>query len=296
MKVVIITDPEEQESLMPVHEFELINRTLHPTDVSLMLVEDSNDFHLLDKIKEDDVVLIETRRADVIHQVATRGLLHTGESRSAVSFGSDKILLRQAVGDRVKMPALFTLDNIEEGKKYFVKPLILEDSVGIDENSLCSCVDDVRKRVEFIDAHFDKPSIIEEYIDGYDVTVAIIRDGDRFYVKASRIDSLPNGVQFQSERVKNEDLRQFYDMDAVAPDISRAVKQSALETMSRIGANNYAGLDFRVSNDGAPYLIGVNLYPGLKNTGAMYRTVAFDGIEYKDFLSMIISTATKWLV
>lgn len=296
MKVVIITNSEEQESLMPMHKFELINRTLHPIDVSLMLVEDSNDFHLLDKIKEDDVVLIETKRADVIHQVAIRGLLHTGESHSAVSFDSDKILLRQAVGNHVKMPALFTLDNIEEGKKYFVKPLILEDSIGIDENSLCSCVNDVRKRVEFIDTHFDKPSIIEEYIDGYDVTVAIIRDGNRFYVKASRIDSLLNSVQFQSERVKNEDLRQFYDMDVVAPNISHAVKQSALETMSRIGANNYARLDFRVSNDGTPYLIEVNLYPGLKNTGAMYRTVAFDGIEYKDFLSMIISTATKWLI
>lgn len=297
MKVVIVTNTREAVSLMPQVKFDLIRATLAPVDVSCMFVEDKKDFSLLDNISQNDIVLVETKDAETIHQIAIRGLRHTGETPTAVNFDSDKVYLRKAIKGKIPMPRLYeSLDEIEDGKQYFVKPLILEDSIGIDSHSLCKSKDEVEERVNYIKEIFGKPAIVEDYVDGYDVTVGIINCGDSFIVKAVRIDSLLEGVPFQSEQVKTKDLRDFYDMDELNPKLSETLKNMAIGAFLSIGAVNYARLDFRVSEGGQPYLIEVNLYPGLKDTGAMYRAVKFTGMSYRDFLYRVLNTAHRRLI
>lgn len=297
MKVVVVTNTREVDSLMPQVKFDLIKATLAPIEVQIMFVENEEDFQLLDKISQNDIVLVETKDAETIHQIAIRGLRHTGEVPAAVNFDSNKVDLRKAVAGKIPMPGLYvSLNEVEDGKRYFVKPLILEDSIGIDEYSLCKSKKEVVERVKYINEKFDKPAIIEDFIEGYDVTVGIINRGDSFIVKAVRIDSLLDGVPFQSEQVKTEDLRDFCDMDELNPKLSEILKNMAIGTFINIGASNYARLDFRVTEDGQPYLIEVNLYPGLKDTGAMYRAIKFAGIPYRDFLYNVLNTAHRRLI
>ena len=297
MKVVVVTNTREVNSLMPQVKFDLIKATLAPIEVQIMFVENEEDFQLLDKISQNDIVLVETKDAETIHQIAIRGLRHTGEVPAAVNFDSNKVDLRKAVAGKIPMPGLYvSLDEVEDGKRYFVKPLILEDSIGIDEHSLCHSKAEVVERVKYINEKFGKPAIIEDYIEGYDVTVGIINRGDSFIVKAVRIDSLLEGVPFQSEQVKTEDLRDFYDMDELNPKLSEMLKNMAIGAFLSIGATNYARLDFRVTEAGQPYLIEVNLYPGLKDTGAMYRAIKFTGIPYRDYLYEVLNTARRRLI
>lgn len=293
MKVVIVTNSREKDSLMPDVKFELIKETLAPIDVTMIFVEDAMGYRNLDHICAEDIVLVETKERATIHEIAIRGFRHTGECEIAVLCDADKTYLRNA---GISMPKLFKVADVEYGKRYFVKPLILEDSIGIDEHSLCTGKVEVEERVKYLHQTFNQPAIIEEYIEGYDVTVGIIHNGDGLLMKAARIDSLLEGVPFQTEKVKTEDLRDFYDMANLNPDIDHAVKQMAADTFFNIGAKNYARLDFRVTEVGIPYLIEVNLYPGLKDTGAFYRTMAFAGIEYRDFLYMVLNTAKRKLM
>lgn len=297
MKVVVVTNGRECNSLMPQVKYDLIKATLAPLEVQIMFIDTVDDFVLLDKIESQDIVLVETKDAETIHQIAIRGLRHTGENPTAVNFDSNKIDLRRAVAGKVPMPRLYvSLDEVEDGKRYFVKPLILEDSIGIDEHSLCHSRDEVLERVKYLNDRFEKPAIIEDYIDGYDVTVGIINRGDSFIIKAVRIDSLIEGVPFQSELVKAEDQRDFYDMDDLNPKLSEMLKDMAIDVFLSIGASNYARLDFRVTEDGQPFLIEVNLYPGLRDTGAMYRAIKFTGIPYRDYLYEILNTAHRRLI
>ena len=297
MKVVIVTNTREVDSLMPQVKFDLIKATLAPIKVQILFVENEDDFHLLDNICQNDIVLVETKDSETIHQIAIRGLRHTGEVSAAVNFDSNKVDLRKAVAGKIPMPGLYVnLDEVEDGKRYFVKPLILEDSIGVDEHSLCKSKKEVVDRVKYINEKFGKPAIIEDFIEGYDVTVGIINRGDSFIVKAVRIDSLLEGVPFQSEQVKTEDLRDFFDMDELNPELSDILKNMAIGTFVNIGASNYARLDFRVTEDGQPYLIEVNLYPGLKDTGAMYRAIKVAGIPYRDFLYNVLNTAHRRLI
>lgn len=296
MKVVVITNLVECDSLMPKVKFDLIKSTLFPLNVEIMYINDQQDFAMLDSIGIQDIVLVETKDAETIHQIAIRGLRHTGEIPAAVNYDANKICLREAVEGRVPMPRLYSLEEVEDGKKYFVKPLILEDSIGIDEHSLCQSRDEVEERVRYIKETFGKPAIIEDYIEGYDVTVGVINCSDNYMVKAVRIDSLLEGVGFQSEKVKTEDLRDFYDMDMLDAKLSIVLKGMAIDTLASIGAKNYARLDFRVTEDGHPFLIEVNLYPGLKNTGAMYRAMSFTGISYRDYLYSVLNTAHRRLI
>lgn len=297
MKVVVVTNTREVDSLMPQVKFDLIKATLAPIEVQIMFVENEDDFQLLDKISQNDIVLVETKDAETIHQIAIRGLRHTGEVPAAVNFDSNKVDLRKAVAGKIPMPGLYVShDEVEDGKRYFVKPLILEDSIGIDECSLCKSKKEVVDRVKYINEKFGKPAIIEDFIEGYDVTVGIINRSDSFIVKAVRIDSLLEGVPFQSEQVKTKNLRDFFDMDELNPNLSEMLKNMAIGAFLSIGATNYARLDFRVTDDGQPYLIEVNLYPGLKDTGAMFRAIKFTGIPYREFLYNVLNTAHRRLI
>lgn len=283
---------------MPDVKYNLIRETLAPMLVDELFIEDESCYAQLDDIAAEDIVLVETKDADTIHEIAVRGLRHTGEIPEAVNFDADKVRLRRAVAyTQVMMPKLIEdLSTLEEGKVYFVKPLILEDSLGIDEHSLCRTPDEVKARVRYIKETFDKPSIVEEYIDGYDVTVGAIRVVNGYSMSAVRIDSTLEGVPFQSERVKVEDHRKFTDMRRLDGVLDSVLKQATLQTMSAIGAVNYGRLDFRVTEDGQVYLIEVNLYPGLKDTGAMYRAFKLVGYEYKRFLYTVLNTARFKLI
>lgn len=291
MKIYILTNITEYESLMPTAKYALIKDVLYPLEV-IRLFLDNHDFKQLDCITKDDFVLIETKDYSLIKEVSRRGLRHTGECESAIGFDSDKIKLRKAlVGTGVTMPHLYKdASLIPEKCRIFVKPLILEDSIGIDEHSLCHSAKEVERRISFLMHTFGKAPIIEDYIDGYDVTSGIINFGKSPIISACRILSTDNSVDFMTQKVKEKDLRRFDLMENVSQSINEKVKAATIETMNAIGASKYARLDFRVK-DGIPYLIEVNLYPGLKNTGAMYR--CFEHLfSYKDFLMKVLSTAT----
>lgn len=298
MKVVIITNSREKDSLMPDVKFELVKKTLAPLVVERWFIEDESCFAMLDAIEAEDIVLVETKDETTIHQIAIRGLRHTGEIPSAVMFDADKVKLRSAlVGTEVRMPFLVpSADMLEEDRDYFVKPLILEDSLGIDEHSLCHTPDEVKARVEYLRKEFDKPAIIEEYIKGYDVTVGIIRFGRGYLLSAMRIDSTLDGVPFQSEKVKVEDHRAFFDMRSINGILDDVLKRLTMQTFKAIGAENYARMDYRVTENGAPFLLEVNLYPGLKDTGAMYRSFELVGMPYDKFLYTVLNTAQRKLL
>lgn len=285
----IITTEEERASLCPARKFEQISGELGKEEVSLHVLKEEEIEDALKSFGKEDTILAETKNYRILTAVRESGIRSTAENIQAVKFDEDKLLLKRVLAPRMVLtPRVVNLatENMLH-VSYFVKPLMLEDSIGIDENSLCRNVEEAKRKVEAIRREYGLPSIVEEYIDGEDVTCAVVnKDG----LHMLPIVIQPNAASpYLSYDAKNGNRETYSPVNDLI--LRMRICQAAAETFDAIGAEHYARIDMRVK-DGYPYVLEVNLYPGLGNTGYMYQALRFNGYGYRDFLKKILSTAT----
>lgn len=285
----IITTEEERASLCPARKFEQISGELGKEEVSLHVLKEEEIEDALKSFGKEDTILAETKNYRILTAVRESGIRSTAENIQAVKFDEDKLLLKRVLAPRMVLtPRVVNLETENMlHVSYFVKPLMLEDSIGIDEHSLCRNVEEAKRKVEAIRRDYGLPSIVEEYIDGEDVTCAVVnKDG----LHMLPIVIQPNATSpYLSYDAKNGNRETYSPVnDSI---LRMRICQAAAETFDAIGAEHYARIDMRVK-DGYPYVLEVNLYPGLGNTGYMYQALRFNGCDYRGFLEEILSTAT----
>ncbi len=286
----IITTEEERASLCPARKFEQISGELGKEEVSLHVLKEEEIEDALKSFGKEDTVLAETKNYRILTAVRESGIRSTAENIQAVKFDEDKLLLKRVLAPRMVLTPrkvnLATENTLHES--YFVKPLMLEDSIGIDECSLCRNVEEAKRKVEAIRRNYGLPSIVEEYIDGEDVTCAVVKNGDGLFMLPVVIH--PNAASpYLSYDAKNGNRETYSPVNDTI--LRMRICQAAAETFDAIGAEHYARIDMRIK-DGRPYVLEVNLYPGLGKTGYMYQALRLKGYGYRDFLKEILSTAT----
>lgn len=286
----IITTEEERASLCPARKFEQISGELGKEEVSLHVLKEEEIEDALKSFGKEDTILVETKNYRILTAVRESGIRSTAENIQAVKFDEDKILLKRVLAPRMVLTPrevnLATENTLNV--RYFVKPLMLEDSIGIDECSLCRNVEEAKRKVEVIRRDYGLPSIVEEYIDGEDVTCAVVKNKDGMFMLPVVIQ--PNAASpYLSYAAKNGNRETYNPVNDLM--LRMRICQAAAETFDAIGAEHYARIDMRIK-DGRPYVLEVNLYPGLGNTGYMYQALRLKGHSYRDFLEEILSTAT----
>lgn len=286
----IITTEEERASLCPARKFEQISGELGKEEVSLHVLKEEEIEDALKSFGKKDTILAETKNYRILTAVRESGIRSTAENIQAVKFDEDKLLLKRVLAPRM----VLTPREVNLGTEntlhvsYFVKPLMLEDSIGIDENSLCKDKEEAKKKVEEIKRNYGLPSIVEEYIDGDDVTCAVVKNERGLFMIPIIIQ--PNAASpYLSYDAKNGNRETYSPVNDTI--LRMRICQAAAETFDAIGAEHYARIDMRI-RDGRPYVLEVNLYPGLGNTGYMYQALRLNGYGYRDFLKEILSTAT----
>lgn len=286
----IITTEEERASLCPARKFEQISGELGKEEVSLHVLKEEEIEDVLKSFGKEDTILAETKNYRILTAVRESGIRSTAENIQAVKFDEDKLLLKRVLAPRMVLTPrevnLATENTLHVS--YFVKPLMLEDSIGIDERSLCRNVEEAKRKVEAIRRDYGLPSIVEEYIDGEDVTCAVVKNRDGLFMLPVVIQ--PNAASpYLSYDAKNGNRETYSPVNDTI--LRMRICQAAAETFDAIGAEHYARIDMRI-RDGRPYVLEVNLYPGLGNTGYMYQALKLKGYGYRDFLEEILSTAT----
>lgn len=285
MKIWFVTTKDEINILCPDKKYKIIKEMLFYIGVERIVVNSINDLHV---IKNDDIIIVETKSNEIISWLNTLRLKHTGENPHSIKCDEDKIYIKNIlIANNIPTPKHYAeVKHLTDGEKYFVKPFLLEDSIGIDSKSLCCSISDAKNKIEDIYINYKQKSIIEDYIEGYDCTVGIIKEKDNLLVGAIRING-NDTVNFLTENAKNADKETY-----------RKIKQqhiidAAIKTFTAIGAQNYARIDIRVK-DNIPYILEVNLYPGLGISGYMYKCFQINhNTKYENFLLSIIGTATS---
>lgn len=181
-----------------------------------------------------------------------------------------------------------------------VKPSAEDASVGIDNNSIVTTFAELTERVTMIIRKFREPAIIEEYIEGRELNVAILGNNPPVVLPISEIDfsKLPDGypkiVTYEAKWM--DGTAEYEGTQGICPaplpvDVEMNVKNAALRAYKLMGCRDYARVDIRLSKDMKPFVLEVNPNPDLSDDAGYFRSARTYGMSYADAIGKIVGFA-----
>jgi D-alanine-D-alanine ligase len=183
-----------------------------------------------------------------------------------------------------------------------VKPSHEDGSVGISDASIVTTLADLRKRVQHIHHEFDQPALVEQYIEGRELNVAILGYKRPQVLPVSEIDFsglLPGMAHIVSYEAKWLNGTPAYEgTRGVCPTKLPAgkdaeLKRVALECFHLIGCRDYARVDFRLTPAGEAYVLEVNPNPDISDDAGFARSARTAGFTFPEIIGKIIESALE---
>ena len=176
------------------------------------------------------------------------------------------------------------------------KPVFEGSSKGVLNKCLIEGNDRLSAVVSELLAAYEQPVLVEEFIDGDELTVGIVGNAPPQVIGVMRIVPLTVKSNFvYSLEVKRDWVsRVRYECPAqLSSEDSAAVGQAALCAFQALGCRDVARIDFRLRG-GVPYFIEANPLPGLspKSSDIVILARAM-GIEHSELLRRIIAAAME---
>ena len=283
--IYAVTTPKEKHAFMPDDIFACLKK-VYGDGVKLIIALESDDFDYIDS--KQDIVLVQTRNRVITEKLVRTGARTTAESQETVKLTHDKEISK-AILTAAGVPTPKTITEPTDGETYFVKPLHGEDSNCVDEHSICHTREEIRRKVIEIEGTLADEPIIEEFIDGKDCTVGMIMN----YETGVPV-CYPVLLSYDNKHgILTHELK-FSDSDVRTPFSDERLKEYARRAFKAVGAKRYMRIDFRMNMLGEFYMIDINLFPTLGETTHLASCAKeCAGVEYPDFLNMVINTATS---
>jgi D-alanine-D-alanine ligase len=183
-----------------------------------------------------------------------------------------------------------------------VKPVREDGSVGIWHTSVVHDHDELTRAVEAVVSTFRQPALVEEFIDGRELNVALIGHPTPRVLPLSEIDftALPPGVpRIVSYDAKwsagsADDLGTVPVLHPQLPNsVAARVRRAAAEAFRAVGVRDYGRVDVRLAASGVPYVVDVNPNCDLSTGAGMARAAAAVGIDYAALVGLLVRYASR---
>ena len=183
-----------------------------------------------------------------------------------------------------------TLDLLENRFRYpmFVKPAGTGSSVGVskaaDREGLRNALTNAAK--------FDEKILVEEFIHGREVEVAVMGNGSPVASVCGEIDS---GAEFYDYDAKYiTDTSVAYIPARIPEDVEEIVREAAVKVYSAIGCQGLSRVDFFVTYEENRVVFNeINTLPGFTSISMYPKLFAASGIEYADLIDELLKLAME---
>ncbi|HLS53739.1 MAG TPA: ATP-grasp domain-containing protein [Tissierellaceae bacterium] len=322
MKIAIVTD-RSRESFIPSEEARLedqqksetvsaIKEILSTKYDCISLIADDN---LINTLRDEKVDLVfnlcngiegDSKLAQLPAILEYANIPYTGSSILGHSIAINKIFSstifthsKIATPKFASISGMEDLDNIDLQYPILVKPSDEGSSRGIHQDSLVFNEEDLRKKVQEELNTYNPPIMLNEYIEGKEVSVGIIGNGSAPNVLAIQevdFSQLPDDLlKFYSFEIKSyyKDKTRYHIPARLNEEEKRIIEKAALKAFNSLHLRDYARVDIILSN-GVPYVLEINSLPGLqKGRSSLYRMAEATGLGYEGLIFKIVEVARK---
>lgn len=310
----------EVEDLTPMEEYKILAQELNKLgfETYTLNIKDSIT-RLLDSLenKKPDVIFnfVEIFRENSLLEMNVVGLYellgipYTGAPAMALANCQNKVMAKRLLqSNGIRIPSYFLtkkkLSRYRHSLKYplLVKPSLEDASVGIENDSIVTNAKDLKERIHYVIKYFDQPVLVEEFIEGRELNLAVLGDKRLRVLPISEIDfsrmpdHLYNIVSYQAKWDPHHESyhKTIPKCPAKLPKkVEERAKMIALKAFEVMGCRDYARVDIRLSKDKKLYVLEVNPNPDLTDGAGFMRSAAAAGLPYTQALKRIILLALK---
>jgi len=190
------------------------------------------------------------------------------------------------------------------GGRLVVKPLRADGSEGIEiVSGVAGSEQDLNQVVRRIHEQFDQPALVEQFIDGREISVSLLQHADEVQVLplaevdfSSFPEDKPRILDYAAKWLSG--TFQYRNTDSKSPaDLQQAtadeIRRLAVVAWKATGCKDYARIDFRIDHKGNPFVLEVNPNPDI-GPGAGYATALEAAhISYAQFVDHLLAAAYK---
>jgi len=232
------------------------------------------------------------------------GIPYVGPHVSASAVSMDKTLTKLVVDNAAVPQAAWqlvwanTLDNqmehildsLEQRFAYpmFVKPAGTGSSVGVSKAADRECL----KKALLHAGRFDKKILVEEFIHGREIEVAVLGNENPVASICGEIDS---GAEFYDYDAKYvTDTSVAYIPARIPEDVAEKVRDAAIQVYSAIGCRGLSRVDFFVTYaDNRLVFNEINTLPGFTSISMYPKLFAASGIPYSELIDRLLELAME---
>lgn len=268
---------------------------------------------LLEKIDNLDVDIVfniseglsgRNRESQVPILLEMAGIPFVGADALTLSLTLDKIMAKKIfIAEGIPTPKFFEIKSPEAllNTNHFKFPLIVKprfegSSKGLSDNSRVENTEDLRKQVEYVINTYKQPALIEDFIRGEEFTVAIVGNDppEVMPIVQIKIDGrLKLNDKFYTFARIHSNRLEYICPSRMNNDLKKKIAELALKTYLSVECRDFGRVDFRVDNEGNPYVLEINPLPSL-STEDVFMIVAKEiGISYEEIIGRILDSALK---
>jgi D-alanine-D-alanine ligase len=247
-----------------------------------------------------------SREAQIPSILELLNIPYTGSDPQTLSVCLDKPLTKKILAtEEIKTPRWLVVDDRESQSLIFlesfnfpviIKPAYEGSSKGIRQTSVADtpheAVNEIRRLLEI----YRQPVMVEEFIDGDEVTVGIIGNKNPIIVGIMRI--LPKNKTdhfvYSLEVKRDYEALVNYECPAqLKSGVIGKIEQVSLDAFKILGCRDFARVDFRVRYDGTPYFIEINPLPGLGTYSDLIIMAIKMGWTHQGLITAVLDAALK---
>jgi D-alanine-D-alanine ligase len=181
-----------------------------------------------------------------------------------------------------------------------VKPASEDGSIGIDCGAVVNSIKDLLARVAYIQEKFDCPALIEEFIEGREIYVAVMGNDKPVALPVVEMDlsRLPEGMpKIAGKEVKWDKGTEAYDVTRSAAargldeELTRRLQDTAVQVYQALRLRDYGRVDMRLTKDGRIYVIEANPNPWLAREAELTIAAGLAGRSYVELIGQIVELA-----
>ena len=310
----------EVDKTTPLEDYEIIRQSLINEEFDCYTLNLTDDIHLLIsdvKKNQPDVIFnfVEVYKENaklemnIVGLFELLGIPYTGSPPLALANCQNKMTAKKLLNiNGIKTPPSFLAEELPEKIKHelkyplIVKPAFEDASVGIENESIVKNKVELLVRMEHVLEKFIQPVLIEEFVEGRELNIAVFQDEGTRVLPISEIDftempdHLHNIVSYQAKwDPEHESYHKTIPIcPAILPKpIEKKAREVAINAFNIMGCRDYARVDVRLSSDEEIYVLEVNPNPDLTEGAGFMRSAEADGMSYSQVLKKLVEMAYK---
>jgi len=221
-----------------------------------------------------------------------KGVKYTGSGVLSSTIAMDKDFSKTIFQkNNVNTAAWFTVakrykinDIIKTIKTKFGYPCVIKPN---DQGSTVGMTiaknDDKLKNAIELALSFSDLALIEEYIPGREMTVAILNHNP-----LPVLEIIPKNGFYNYESKYTEGMSEYIVPAEIPDDVFKNLQEQAVKAFHSLRCKIYGRVDFRLNEDNIPYCLEVNTLPGMTSTSLVPKMAKVIGISFEELIDKII--------